>query len=85
MHCNQNPATHNATSASRTICMEKPHPADQHQHPIGPLTTSTGKPATLKPGTDAPTTETPRGTHNAGNEAATGATQTPHIPKATST
>jgi len=82
---NQNPTTHNATSASGTTCMEKSHPADQHQCPVGPLTTSIGKPATTKPGTEVPLTETPAGTYDAGNEVAIGATQTPHIPKATST
>jgi len=65
--------------------MEKSHSADQHQYPVGPLTTSAGKPATTRPGTEAPPTETPGGAHDAGNEAAIGATQTPHIPKATST
>ena len=65
--------------------MEKPHPADQHQCPIGPLTISVGKPATSEPGSEAVTTETPGVTHDAGNQAAIGATQTPHISKATST
>jgi len=65
--------------------MEKPCPSDQHQRPIGPLTTSAGKPAVSEPVTEAPTTETPGGTHDAGNEAAIGATQTPHFPKATHT
>ena len=65
--------------------MEKPHLADQNQCPIGPLTTGVGKPATSEPGTEAPTTETPSSTHDARNEAAIGATQTPHIPEATST
>jgi len=85
MYCDQNPATHNATSAGGTTRMEKPHPADQHQCPISPLTTSIGKPTTSEPGTETPTTETPSGTHNARNEAAIGATQTPYIPEATST
>ena len=84
-YCDQNPATRNATSTGGTTRMEKSHPADQHQCPIGPLTTSIGKPATTEPGTEAPQTETPGGTHDAGNEAAIGATQTPHIPKAIST
>ena len=84
-HCDQDPATRNAIGASKTTCMEKPRPADQHQRPIGPLTTSTGEPTTPKPGTDATTTETPGGTRNARNEAATGATQVPRVPKATST
>jgi len=84
-HCDQDPATRNATGASGTTCMEKPHPADQPQCPISPLATSGGKPATPKPGTDAPTTETSSGTYNARNEAAAGATQAPRIPKATST
>jgi len=65
--------------------MEKPHPADQHQRPISPLTASVGKPATSEPGNEAPTTETPGATHNTRNEAAIGATQMPHIPEATST
>jgi len=83
-YCDQNPATHNATSASGTTRMEKPYPTDQHQCPISPLTTSIGKPTTSEPGTEALTTETPGGTHNARNEAAIGATQTPHITEATS-
>jgi len=84
-HCDQDPATRNTTGASGTTCMEKPRPADQYQRPIGPLATSARKPATPKPETDAPTTETPGGTDNARNEAAAGATQAPHVPKATST
>jgi len=84
-HCDQDPATRNTTSASGNTCMEEPRLADQHQRPIGPLATSNGKPATPKPGTDAPTTETPGDTHNARNEAAAGATQAPRVPKATST
>jgi len=64
--------------------MEKPHPADQHQRPISPLTTSVGKPTTSEPGYEAPTTETPSATHNTREEAAIGATQAPHIPEATS-
>ena len=36
-----------------------------------------------KPGTNAPTTETPGGTHDARDEAAAGAAQAPCIPKAT--
>jgi len=84
-YCDQNPTTHNATSASRTTRMEKPHPADQHQRPIGPLTTSVGKPATSEPGNEATTPETPGATHNTRDEAAIGATQTPHMPEATST
>jgi len=83
-YCDQNPATQNTTSASGTTRMEEPHPADQHQCPISPLTTSIGKPTTSVPRTEAQTTETPSGTHNARNEAAIGATQTPHIPEATS-
>ena len=85
MHCDQNPATRNAISTSGTTCMEKPRPTNQHQRPLGSLTTSVGKPTTPKPGTNAPTTETPGASHNARNEAATGATPTPHIPKATGT
>jgi len=81
----QNPATRNATSAAGTTRMEKSHPTDQHQCRAGPLTTSVGKPATTEPRTEAPSTETPGGTHDAGNETAIRATQTPHIPKATST
>jgi len=65
--------------------MEKPHTPDQHQHPIGPLTTNVGKPATPKPVPDVPATETSGGTHNTRDEAVTGATQTPRVPKATST
>ena len=84
-HCDQDPATRNTTGASGTACMEKPCPTDQHQRSIGPLGTRAGKPATPKPGTDAATTETPGGTHNARNEAAAGATQAPCVPKATST
>jgi len=84
-HCDQNPATRNATSASGTTCMEKPHPSNQHQRPLGSFTTSVVKPATPKPGTNAPTAETPGATHNTRNEAAAGATPTPHIPKATGT
>ena len=84
-YCDQNHATHNSTSTSGTTRMEKPHSADQHQCPISPLTTRIGKPATSESGTEAPTTETPGGTHNARNEAAIGAAQTPHIPEATST
>jgi len=80
----QNPTTYDATSASRTTRMEKPHPADQHQRPISPLTTSVGKPATTEPGNEAPTTETPGATHNTRDEAAIRATQAPHIPEATS-
>jgi len=80
----QNPTTYNATSARRTTHMEKPHPADQHQCPISPLTTSVGKPATSEPRDEAPTTETPGATHNTQDKAAIGATQAPHIPKATS-
>jgi len=80
----QNPPTYNATSASRTNRMEKPHPADQHQCPLSPLTTSIGKPATSEPGNEAPMAETPGATHNTRHEAAIGATQVPHIPEATS-
>jgi len=65
--------------------MEKSHSADQHQYPVGPLTTRVGKPTTSEPGTKAAMTETPGTTHNARNEAAIRATQTPHIPKASST
>ena len=82
---NQNPVARNATGTSGTTRMEKPHPTDQHQCAIGPLTPSVGKPAAPEPVTKAPTTETPSGTHNTGNEAAIRATQTPHIPKATGT
>ena len=64
--------------------MEKPHPADQHQCPISPLTTSAGKPATSESGNEAPTAETPSATHHTRDEAAIGATQGPHIPEATS-
>ena len=74
VHRGQDPATRNTTSASETTCMEKPHPGNQHHHPIGPFATNAGKPAMPKPGTNAPTTETPSGTHNARNEAAAGAT-----------
>ena len=80
----QNPPTYDATSASRTTRMEKPHQADQYQCPVSPLTTSVGKPATSKSGNEAPTTETPGTTHNTRDEAAIGATQAPHIPEATS-
>ena len=65
--------------------MEKPRPTDQHQCPISSLTTYVGKPATPEPRTEAPTTETPGGTYHTRDEAAAGATQMPHIPKATST
>jgi len=82
-HCDPDPATHNTTSADSTPCVEKPGQADQHQCPISPLGTGAGKPVTPKPGTNAPTTETPGGTHDAGNEAAAGAAQTPCVPKAT--
>jgi len=64
--------------------MEKPGEADQHQCPISPLGTSAGKPTTAKPGTNAPTTETPGSTHDTQDEAAAGAAQAPCIPKATS-
>jgi len=83
--CDQNPVTRNPTGTGRTTRLEKPPPTDQHQRPIGPLTTSVGKLAAFKPVTKAPTTETPGGTHDTGNEAATGATQTPHIPEGTCT
>jgi len=82
-HCDPNPVTHNTTSTNSTSGMEKPGEADQHQCPISPLGTSAGKPATPKPGTKAPTTETAGGTHDTRNEAATGAAQAPRIPKAT--
>jgi len=82
-HCDPNPVTHKTTSANSTSGMEKPGEADQHQCPISPLGTSAGEPATPKPGTSAPMTETPGGTHDAGNEAAAGASQAPRIPKAT--
>ena len=85
MHCNQNSATHTTASAGGTTHMEKPHLPDQHRHLIGLLATSIGKPAALNPRPDVPTTETPGGTHNARDETATGATQTPSIPKPTST
>ena len=83
--CDQNSVTRNVTGTSGTTRLEKPDPTDQHQCPIGPLTTSVGKPAASKPVTKAPTTETPGGTHDVGNEAAIRVTQMPHIPEATST
>jgi len=82
-HCDPNPVTHNTTSANSTSGMEKPGKADQHQRPISPLGTSAREPTTSKPGTNAPTTETPRGTHDARDEAAAGTAQAPRIPKAT--
>jgi len=84
-HCDQNPATRTTISAGGTTHMEKPRPPYQYQCPIGSLTTSVGEPATPKPGPDVLTAETPGGTHNARDEAATGATQMPRVPKATST
>ena len=84
-HCDQDPATHNATNTSKTTSVEKPCPADQHQHPISPLATSTAKPTAPKPRTDVPTTKAPGSTHNAGDEAMAGATQVPRVPKTTST
>ena len=84
MHCDPDPTTHNTTSADSTPCVEKPCEADQHQHPNSPLETSAGKPATPEPKTNAPTTETPGSTPDAGNEAAAGAAQAPRVPKATS-
>jgi len=80
----QSPTTYNATSASRTTRMEKPHPANQHQRPLSPLTTSAGKPTTSEPRNETPTAEAPGATHNTRDEAAIGATQTSHIPEATS-
>jgi len=82
-HCDTNPVTHNTTKTNSTSGMEKPSEADQHQRPISPLGTSAGEPTTPKPRTNAPTTETPSGTHDARDEAAAGAAQTPRIPKAT--
>jgi len=84
MHCDPDPATRNTTGTGGTTCVEEPHKADQHQRPISPLGTSAGKPATPKPRTNAPTTETPGGTHDAGNEATAGAAQTPRVSKTTS-
>ena len=84
-HCDQNPASRNTISTGGTTHMEKPRPPDKYQCPIGPLTTRVGKPTTPKPGPDGPKKETPSSSHNAGDEAATGATQTPRVPKATST
>ena len=84
-HSDQNPATCNATSASGTTCMKKPRPTNQHQRSIGSLTTSIGNPTTPESGTNPPMTETPGATHDARNEAATGAITMPHIPKATGT
>ena len=84
-HCDQNSATRNATSASGTTCMEKSRPSNQHQHPLGSFTTSVGKSATPKPGTNATTAEIPGATHNARNEAATGVTPTSHVPEANGT
>jgi len=60
----QSPTTYNATSASRTTRMEKPHPANQHQRPISPLTTSVGKPTTSEPGNETPMIEARGATHN---------------------
>jgi len=82
-HWDPNPVTHNTTSTDSTSGMEKPGEADQHKCPIGPLGTGAGEPATPKPGTNAPTTETPGGTHDARNKVAAGAAQAPRIPKAT--
>jgi len=82
-HCDPNPVTHNTTSTDSTSGMEKPGEADQHQCPIGPLGTSAREPATPKPRTNAPTTETPGGTHDARNVTAAGSVQAPRIPRAT--
>ena len=45
--------------------MEKSGPASQYQRPVGAFPTSTREPVTLKPGTNAPTTEAPGSTYDA--------------------